>query len=260
MSVVPSSSERVHLADGRVLEASMSGAPEGPAVVFQHGSPGSSFDHPGFGAAAAARGLRVIAPSRSGYAGSTRLEGRAVAAAASDVAELLDHLGIGRFATLGWSGGGPHALGCAALLPDRCAAALSVCGPAPYLPDEFDWTEGMGAENVEEFSLSLEGGPAYDEMLETLRTELLSIDPASVRSARDLFGGLVSDIDDAAVAPVDAAFMLANVCRGLDMGVGGWRDDDQAFLRPWGFDVTDIAVPVGVWFGDQDLMVPARHG
>jgi pimeloyl-ACP methyl ester carboxylesterase len=229
-------------------------------VVFHHGSPGASFDHPGFAAAAASRGLRVLAPSRAGYAGSTRLEGRAVAAAASDTAQLLDHLGVGRFATLGWSGGGPHALGCAALLSDRCAAALTICGPAPYLPDEFDWTEGMAEENVKEFSLSLEGGPAYDEMLDTSRAALLSMDPATVRSARDLFGGLVSDVDDAAASSNDVAYLLASVCRGLDSGVGGWRDDDQAFLRPWGFDVEEIIVPVGVWFGDQDLMVPARHG
>jgi pimeloyl-ACP methyl ester carboxylesterase len=248
------------LADGRALEYAVAGAPDGPAVVFHHGSPGSSFAPPGLVDAATARGLRIVAPSRSGYGGSGRDEGRSVAAVAGDVAELLDVLGVARFATAGWSGGGPHALACAALLPGRCAAALSIAGVAPYLPGEFDWTEGMGEENVEEFRLGLEAGTAYDEMLAGFRQHLLSLQPDQVRSARDLFGELVSDADEAASTPQSVAQLRASIAHGLAPGVGGWRDDDQAFLRDWGFDVGAITVPTGIWFGDRDLMVPARHG
>jgi pimeloyl-ACP methyl ester carboxylesterase len=248
------------LRDGRVLEYVVAGEPDGPVVVFHHGSPGSSFAPPGLLDAATARELRIVAPSRSGYGGSARDEGRNVAAVAGDVAQLLDALGAVRFATVGWSGGGPHALACAALLPERCAAALSIAGVAPYLPGEFDWTEGMGEENVEEFKLGLEAGAAYDEMLAAFRAHLLSLQPDQVRSARELFGGLVSDVDAAASTPESLARLVANIVHGLAPGVGGWRDDDQAFLHDWGFDVGAITVPVGIWFGDQDLMVPAPHG
>jgi pimeloyl-ACP methyl ester carboxylesterase len=247
------------LADGRVLEFVEAGAVGDPVVVFHHGSPGSSFAPAGLVDAARTRGLRVVAPSRSGYGGSSRDAGRRVAAVIGDTAELLDALGVDRFATAGWSGGGPHALACASGLPDRCAAALSIAGVAPYLPGEFDWTEGMGPENVEEFELALEAGPAYDEALEALRVHLLAI-PKDVRSARELFGGLVSDADEAAMSPEGVAFVLGTVTHGLATGIGGWRDDDQAFVHDWGFDVATITPPVAVWYGDHDLMVPARHG
>ena len=252
--------QNVALPDGRALEFDVGGAKDGSVVVFHHGTPGASLAWPALLDAASARGLRVIAASRAGYGGSSRDEGRAVAAAAGDTVELLDALGVERFATIGWSGGGPHALACAALSAGRCVAALSVAGVAPYLPDEFDWTEGMGPENVKEFALGLEAGPAYDEMLASYRAFLLALRPEDVRSARELFGELVSDVDEAAMAPEAAAFLLRNVARGLAPGVGGWRDDDQAFLRDWGVDLGAMSAPVGVWFGGQDLMVPLAHG
>jgi pimeloyl-ACP methyl ester carboxylesterase len=250
----------VRLPDGRSLEYVEFGAASGPLVVFHHGSPGSAFTSPSLRDGAAARGLRVVSASRAGYGGSTRDEGRPVAAVAADTTAILDDLGVDRFATIGWSGGGPHALACAALLPGRCVAALSVAGVAPYRPGEFDWTEGMGQENVEEFALALEAGPAYDEMLAGFREVLLALDPGDVRSARDLFGTLVSDVDEAAATPAFVALLLGNGAHGLREGVGGWRDDDQAFLHDWGVDLATMTTPVAVWFGDHDLMVPARHG
>jgi pimeloyl-ACP methyl ester carboxylesterase len=250
----------VRLEDGRNLEVQTAGIAGGLAVVFHHGTPGASFAPPDLVASATARGLRLVAPSRAGYGGSSRDEGRDVAAAARDVASVLDALGIERFATVGWSGGGPHALACAATLPDRCVAAISVAGVAPYMPDEFDWTEGMGEENVEEFALSLEGGLAYDEMLETLRATFLAMTPDATTTLRDLLGDLVSDVDNESASRDDVEYLFDSFARGLAPGIGGWRDDDQAFLRPWGIDVSSIRVPVGIWFGSQDLMVPERHG
>jgi pimeloyl-ACP methyl ester carboxylesterase len=249
----------VTVSDGRVLEVAVTGSPEGPAVVFQHGSPGSAFLNPELDAAASERGLRLVAPSRAGYAGSTRDEGRDVAAVVDDLTRALDALGIVRFATVGWSGGGPHALACAALANERCAAALSLAGVAPYLPGEFDWTEGMAAENVEEFELARQAGEKYDEMLGAFREALLGLALPEQPKMSDLFGGLTIGVDDT-VGADDVRVLLANLQRALAPGVGGWRDDDQAFLRPWGFDVAAIRVPVGIWYGSKDLMVPARHG
>jgi pimeloyl-ACP methyl ester carboxylesterase len=250
----------LQLPSGRDLEVQVAGPHDGVALVFHHGTPGSSFAALPLVDAAATRGLRLVAPSRAGYGNSSRDEGRDVASVAADTAAVLDALQIDRFVTVGWSGGGPHALACAAGLQGRCGAALSVAGVAPYLPEVFDFTAGMAQENVHEFSLSIEGGPAYDEMLSGHRELFLALKPGDVTSARDLFGDLVSDRDLAAATPETVAFLAENVTAGLASGYGGWSDDGQSFVSPWGFDVTSIAVPVGLWFGDHDLMVPPSHG
>src|SRR6202022_2293835 len=138
----------------------------------------------------------LVMYSRPGYAGSTPRPGRSVADAAADVASVLDALDAGTFMTIGWSGGGPHALACAALLPDRCVAATSLAGVAPYPAEGLDWLAGMGSENVEEFSAALEGEPALSAALERMAGDLKTIRGADVAAA---LGGLVSDIDKAAL-------------------------------------------------------------
>jgi pimeloyl-ACP methyl ester carboxylesterase len=253
-------SERAQLRDGRTLEYVRAGEPDSPVVVIHHGTPGSALVPPDLVTAASERGLALVAYSRAGYAASSRDAGRDVAAVAADISDVLDSLHVDRFATIGWSGGGPHALACAARLPSRCAAALSVAGVAPYLPGEFDWTEGMSQENVDEFARSLEGGEALEESLGFVREFMLALRPDQLHSARDLLGDLVSDADIQATTVQTATFLLANFTHGIAVGTEGWRDDDQAFVRPWGFAVDSIEVPAAVWFGDQDLMVPARHG
>jgi pimeloyl-ACP methyl ester carboxylesterase len=250
----------LELPGGRALEVQLAGPDDAVALVVHHGTPASSFAPPPLVDAALARGLRIVAPSRSGYGGSTRDEGRDVNAVVGDTAAMLDALGIDGFVTMGQSGGGPHALACAAGLPGRCAAALSVAGVAPYLPEVFDFTAGMGQENVDEFSLSIEGGPAYDKMLGDYRELIVALKPGDVTSARDLFGDLVSDRDQAAMTPEAVDYLVENAKIGLAPGYGGWHDDDQSFVKSWGFDVTSISVPVGLWFGDHDLMVPPSHG
>lgn len=251
---------QVTLVGGRELDVAVAGATEGPAVVFHHGTPGSSFDAPDFIGAAASAGLRIVAPTRAGYGSSTRDAGRTISSVAGDTREMLDALDINRFVAIGWSGGGPHALACGALLADRCVAAISLAGVAPYAPEDFNWTEGMGPENVEELTLALEGGPAYDEMLETFRTALLALDANDLTSLRDIYGGLISDADNDATSIDAVRYTLENTKIGLRPGIGGFHDDDQAFLKPWGFELEDIRVPVSIWFGGQDLMVPATHG
>ncbi len=250
----------VTLGGGRTLEYAEAGAPGGPPVVFHHGSPASSFLPPGHVAAAEERGLRLVAPSRAGYGGSTRDPDRLVADVVGDTAGLCDALGITRFATAGWSGGGPHAIACAAGMADRCVAAVSLAGVAPYLPDQFDWLEGMGESNVREFELGLAAGPDYDELLAHHRDEMLGIDADALTSVRDLFGDLVSDADVASTSVEDVRYLVRNLRHALADGVGGWRDDDQSFMKPWGFDLADVQVPVAVWYGDQDLTVPTSHG
>ena len=150
--------------DGRQLEVLASGPDDGFPLVFLHGTPTGIVADDAFTEAAAAKGLRLIGYSRPGYGDSTpRTDGATTATVAddaADVATILDHLGHDRFVAVGWSGGGPRSLACAALLPDRCLAA--VCGVGLVPPEEYDGDvrEGMGEENVAELTAAMEGPEA----------------------------------------------------------------------------------------------------
>src|SRR3954451_631593 len=137
-------SHHVRTSDGRTLEVREVGDPDGPAIVAHHGSPGAGTFFRAEVDSARRRGLRLISYDRPGFGGSTPNPGRSVADAATDVGAILDALGVDRFATYGASGGGPHALACAALLPGRCLAAATIAGLAPYDAAGLDWMAGMG--------------------------------------------------------------------------------------------------------------------
>src|ERR1700678_4437762 len=154
------------MADGRFVEILTDGQTDGLPLVLHEGTPVGLSVYPPTVQAAAVRGLRVVLLARPGYEGSTPRPGRRVADVASDVAEVLDRLGADTFLAAGWSGGGPHALACAALLPGRCLAAASIAGVAPYGVPDLDWMAGMGAENIEEFSAALKGEQALTDFLQ----------------------------------------------------------------------------------------------
>jgi pimeloyl-ACP methyl ester carboxylesterase len=248
---------QVELTDGRVIEVLSDGPEDGMPLLFQNGTPTAAMLFPPLVEIAAARGLRTVTYSRPGYAGSTARPGRSVADAAADVAALLHAIGADRFVTVGWSGGGPHALACAALLADRCAAAVSLSGVAPYPAAGLDWLAGMGPENVEEFTLALQGDSALTPWLEEAAKQLAAVQGNDVAAA---LGGLVSDIDKASLTGDYAEFVAATFRRAVSTGVAGWRDDDLAFAKPWGFELGAIERPVAVWQGGEDRMVPMAHG
>jgi len=245
------------LPDGRTLEYVEAGAPDGPVLVAHHGTPGSGLLHRAEVESAERLGARLVAYSRPGYAGSSPQPGRSVADAAADAAALLDGLGADRFATYGVSGGGPHALACAALLPERCAAAATVAGVGPADGPGLDFLDGMGAGNIEEFGIAMQGREPLEPFLRDQAAGLSSVTPEMLREAA---GPHLSEVDAAALTGELAEHMHATISDGLAPGIAGWADDDLAFVKPWGFDVGAIAVPVSVWQGDQDLMVPGAHG
>lgn len=247
----------IPVAGGRVLEVIVAGPPTGRLLLFHHGTPSAAVAFGPFVAAAVENGLRPVFYSRPGYARSTRHRGRAVADAAADVAAILDAIGTATFYTIGWSGGGPHALACAALLPQRCLAAATLAGVAPYRADGLDWLAGMGPENLEEFALAEQGPEALTPFLEREAVKLADINGPDVAAA---LGGLVSDVDRAALTDEFAEFTALAMRRALSDGVAGWLDDDLAFVAPWGFDLRAIPRPVAVWQGGEDRMVPSSHG
>jgi pimeloyl-ACP methyl ester carboxylesterase len=243
--------------DGRTLEYLVEGDPQGYPLVHHHGTPGSAIPYPAYATSAGERGLALIQYSRAGYGASSPRPDRTVADVVEDIAALLDHLGHDDFVTLGWSGGGPHSLACAALLPGRCRAAATGAGVAPFLADDLDFLAGMGPENHEEFGAALEGRQALEPYLEKEADAFTSV---TAEQIADALGGLVSPVDKAYATGEFAARTLASFKRACLNGIEGWAEDDLAFTRHWGFELDDITVPVSVWQGAEDRMVPFSHG
>ena len=247
--------------DGRLLEVLTSANSEGLPLLFHHGTPGAAVPFPTLERAAEAHGFRVISYSRPGYAGSTPWpfseHGPRIVDDGVDALIVLHHLGIEEFATLGWSGGGPRALACAALAPERCRAVATLASVAPYDGAGLDWTSGMADDNVEEFAAAAQGATAYHQFLRALPQPTAGRTPEQL--AEDL-AGLLTPVDAAFMTGEFAAYFDHSGRRGREQGVVGWRDDGLALVRDWGFDPTAITVPVAVWHGREDAMVPFGHG
>jgi pimeloyl-ACP methyl ester carboxylesterase len=251
-------SRRCPLRDGRTLEYAVTGPEDGHPVVWHHGTPGSCVAGLATERVMTARGWRLITYCRAGYGGSDRHPGRDVAAVAADVAALADHLGIDRFFTAGASGGGPHTLATAALLPDRVLGAATLAGAAPYGMADLDFLAGMGQENLDEFGAALQGEAAVTAYLDRVRPGLLGVTRDQLVES---VSTILAEVDRAALTGEFATDLIDSFAHGLDTGVEGWADDDLAFTRPWGFDLEAPAgVPVAVWQGEADLMVPFAHG
>jgi pimeloyl-ACP methyl ester carboxylesterase len=243
--------------DGRALEVMTAGDEGAFPLVFHHGTPSAATPFARTADAAARNGLRLIEFSRPGYAGSSPKPGRTVADVAADVATILDAFGVERFVAAGFSGGGPHAIACAALLPERCAAVATIGGVAPYPAEGLDWLTGMGPENVEEFERTLHGEAELVPYLLEVAAQLASVQPDHVVAA---MGGLVGEVDKAALTGDYAEWAADTFHRSVSTGIAGWRDDDLAFATGWGFDLASIRRPVAVWQGGDDRMVPFAHG
>jgi pimeloyl-ACP methyl ester carboxylesterase len=248
---------RLHLADGRNLDVFVSGPQSGRVLVFHHGSPGSGMQFRAVSAAAHRLGLRLATTSRPGYGDSTRRKGRSARDVVADTEAVLNFVGIDRCLVAGWSGGGPHALACGALLPNRVAGMAVIASVAPYSADGLDWTAGMSQGNIEEFSLALQGEGVLRSGLDAGRTQILQATPA------DLLEGLSTARPVAERAVVRQEFaedLVANIHEGLRVGADGWLDDDLLAATPWGFEVSEVTVPTRLWQGTEDHLVPAAHG
>ncbi len=242
---------------GRKLEVELAGPTDGRVLVFHNGTPTAGRLFARHVEAGAERGLRHVTYSRPGYARSERHAGRTIADGAEDVRAIIDALGAERVFVVGASGGGPHALACAALLGERVVATATFGGVAPWGAEGLDWLAGMGAENQEEFAAALAGEAELRAYLEREGPQLAGASGPELYAA---LGDLVSEPDRAALTGDYAAYLADCVKAALEPGVWGWFDDDLAFLRSWGFDLHAIATPVTIWQGEQDRFVPSAHG
>ena len=256
---------RVTRPDGRYIDFLVVGPAGGLPLVLHEGTPVGLVLYPPTVQAARVRGLRVILAARPGYEGSTPRAGRRVVDVAEDTAAVLDELGADTFVTVGWSGGGPHALACAAAMPGRCLAVASVAGVAPYQARGLDWLAGMGPENIEEFGAAVQGEAALTAFLDSAAAMVSTVTGESVAKS---LGGLVIEADQAVLTGDYADHVAASLRASMNSGIAGWRDDDLAFVKDWGFSLgwespapaPGDRAPVAVWQGDQDRMVPFAHG
>jgi len=243
--------------DGRKLQIREAGTPDGVPVLIHHGTPGSRLVYQPYVEDAQARGIRLISYDRPGFGGSTSHPDRSVGSVAEDVSAIAEHLNLDRLATWGESGGGPHTLACAALLPDLVVAAAVIASVAPYDADDLDWFVGMGKGNIESFGVALKGREPLEKSIEAKIQGILNED---AKGLVEVFSSLLSPADAAVFTDDVAAFMLLQLGEGIKGGGDGWIEDDLAFIKSWGFDLSQIKIPTLLLHGEQDRFVPLSHG
>lgn len=242
--------------DGRNLAVEHHGNPRGRPVFLLHGTPGSRLGPAPRSAVLYRLGVRLITFDRPGYGASDRLPGRRVASVVADVETIADELGISEFAVVGRSGGAPHALACAALLPERTVRTASLVGLAPRDAQGLDWFEGMTESNVREY-INAAAGHHHVTAALTFRAVAIRADPTG--SVAEMRQGLPeSDREIVADAGI-RAMLVRNFAEGLRSSAGGWIDDVMAFSTDWEFRPEDISGPVLLWHGEDDVFAPVQH-
>jgi pimeloyl-ACP methyl ester carboxylesterase len=246
----------VRLADGRNVAVKESGSPAGHPVFLMHGTPGSRVAPLPRSLVLHGLGVRLITFDRPGYGDSDRLGSRQVVDVVPDVEAIADRLGLDEFAVLGRSGGGPHALACAALLPDRVTRAAILVSLAPWTAEGLDWFAGMSDSNIQEFKDASTQPEALTAALVRTAAEIRT-DPASHVTT---LGPELPEADQRVIADSRLRELLArNYAEALRGSADGWIDDSIAFISPWGFEPAEIKVPVLVWHGQDDVFSPMAH-
>ena len=233
----------VELADGRTLAYLDLGDPDGSVVISNHGGLSSRLDVLPADDAARQAGVRLISPDRPGIGGSSRRAKRVLGDWPADVAALADHLGIDRFAVMGWSLGGPYAAACAHHLADRVPALALIASPIPS-----DWDDqGNHLNRMDRVFLELSGKASpVDRVVFALMRGAAHRAPKAFAKQSGVTGDLATEVPTA-------------VAEGLTDSKGV-VDDYRVFGAPWGFDPSEIRVPTHIWQGDADELVPPEWG
>ena len=244
-------------ANGRRLAYRDNGDPAATPIISHHGTPGSRLDrHPDEDAMLADLGLRMITYDRPGYGESDPQPGRRVVDAADDVAALAEHLEIDRFAVVGTSGGGPHALACSARLGSRVSRVGIVVGVGPSDDPELDFLEGMDQFNLDEFAAARDSEETLAAFLEPF-VDLVRSDPDGLID--EIASHLPPSDQEVIRRPAHRAVARESLIESVRQGSRGWADDDRAFVEGWGFPLSDAARETRLWQGELDVLVPRAH-
>jgi pimeloyl-ACP methyl ester carboxylesterase len=242
------------LADGSLVGYHEYGDPGGTPVLALHGVPASGA---GFGwadAAARSRHVRLVAPDRPGIGASTRRRGLAVAEHAAVLEAFADAIGLRRFAVLGYSGGGPHAVAAAARLGDRVTATVVASSMGEIGTDAT--IEDFAATDARFLRLAPRRPHLAAAVLRLASVAVRLAPAAAMREARKELGAADSLALDALGDARSFTTLLVDAVRG---GAHGVVDDHATLARPWEVDAATITSPVTILHGDGDALVPLRH-
>jgi pimeloyl-ACP methyl ester carboxylesterase len=236
-----------------VLRALEAGDLRGEPILVHNGMPNSRLLFDDDVQRARRQGVRLISYDRPGYGGSTRRPGRTVADCAADVQAIASEFGIDRLAMWGFSGGGPHALACAAQLSELVTSVAVLASFAPWDAEGLDYFAGMSEAEIGGIKLTLEDPVAARAEHERDRLQM----PCEMTDSLRAF---LSPADAEVITDALGGFLTKAIRTGLGPGSDGWWDDSVAALNPWGFDLASIRTPVLVLHGRQDRLVPFAHG
>ena len=243
--------------DGRVLKVLEDGDRVGRPVLVHNGMPNSRLLFAPDVRSARRLGIRLISYDRPGYGGSTRRPGRSVADCAEDVRAIARALDIDRLGVWGISGGGPHAIACAAVLPDLVTSVAVLASVAPWGAEGLDYFAGTGEWNVEQVSLMLEDPAAARAKCEDNRVQMLT---QTLPELMEFLKTLLAPVDAAALTGELGQYVIDATRSGMATSSDGWWDDGLAILEPWGFEFGSIRIPVLLLHGRHDRFVPFAHG
>ena len=236
------------LVDGRTLAYTELGDADGPVAMYFHGAPTSRLDLVAYEECFVDRGVRVVSPDRPGFGGSSPQRGRSMLDWPTDVAALADHLRVDRFIAVGLSAGGPYAVACGALLPERVI--------------------GVGVANG---VTDMGWPPAWDDY-DPVDASIMHLgdEDAAYRWMEEHYGADGSlFFEFTTLAPSDAALLedqtraqtlLATIVESFRQGVGGLAADLTIQGRPWPFDPSAVRARTIVLHGDADPYLPVAHG
>lgn len=249
--------------DGGSLAVQCWGRPDGHPVVLMHGMPGSRLGPLPRGVVLERMGIRLISYDRPGYGRSTRRPGRTIAQSAEDVQLIADRLGLPRLAVVGRSGGGPHALGCSALLGERVDRVALLVSSAPPDASGLKWEEGLAEINADDFAdveRSLATAPA-GSVAEAgslrARAEQIRQDPETL--IRFLLPELAASDRRVVEERAMRNLLIKTYAEAVRQGADGWIDDIVALRSPWDFKFDDVECPVLLWHGGDDRFSPPAH-
>ncbi len=251
----------VTLPDGRFIAYLVGGDPLSFPIIGLHGTPGCRLSRWPVDSVYAEAGVRYITTDRAGYGQSSRHRGRSVVDDAADVLAVADALGIAQFAVVGGSGGGPHALACAAVLKDRVVKVACQSSIAPFGKDGMnrsEWVAGM----TETIAAELTWAEAGEETLaQQMQVQQRAMEAALISNPSMMFGEGMSEKDVAfMLRPQVVEIFRRIVTEQARNGVWGSVDDTLAFAQPWGFALTEIQIPVLITHGAFDTSAPLAHG
>jgi pimeloyl-ACP methyl ester carboxylesterase len=253
MNSVEFRTTEVRTPDGRNLLVESTGDPTGRALLFHNGTPTSRKIFQDTAEEANARGAHLLAYDRPGYGGSTPQPGRTVADSTQDVLAITKHFGIEQLAVWGISGGGPHTIAAAILLPDVVCAAATFASLAPYRTSDFDYFEGMPERKVRQRLLYFTDPVGFQVHLQVSRQEIMNATDDYLQAKLEAMP------PGARVSPSFYKFSYETMQMAVQGGIEGYWEDYQAFYSDWGVDLASNTVPIQLWHGREDLDVPFQH-